>query len=191
MFDGNMTFRDGDEVYCLDMFVHGTTPLLPTFKFWMAEVARDMLRLGVYFDALVVMLQVPGSAAYGWYDDDDDKIPDLLKEWDRETVMDGLAACLDKLGAIHLMKQIPGWDTDERDDPPLEWRHVIDEVSEEKNGLLNLIAACLDKLLTVPGMAEIDKAREFPWWHRVVPPKERESKDDDKEDESKHDDKEP
>ena len=181
MFDDNMQFRDGDEIYSLHLGVRASFPLTSIFKFWMAEVARDMLRLGVYFDALTVMMQVPGAAGYGWYSDNENKIDDLIRESDRETVMDGLAACLDKVGAIHLMKQIPGWFADGRDQPPEPWRQLIQELAEEKHGLLNLIATCLDDLLVDPGMAEIDRAVEVPWWHRTVPDKQRESTNDGKE----------
>ena len=165
MFDSNAQFREGDKLYNLYMDVRASLPPHKMFQFWMAEVARDMLRLGVYFHAMGVMLQVPGAVDCDWYGDEGE-ISDLLSESTPDTVMDVLAACLDSVGAPHLMKQIPGWTSHRRADLPDVWQEFIDKMLKVEHGVLNVIAACLDELMVGPGMAEINQDCEKRWWHR-------------------------
>ncbi len=72
------TIEDGDKLLSLDTDVRGSDRLPMVFQMWTAELARDVLRLGVYFSALGVMLQVPGAAEYEWVCDDDYEDPTLL-----------------------------------------------------------------------------------------------------------------
>ena len=63
-------FRAGKGFWRFDLNVRGTYPLARALDFWMAELARDHLRLGLCFRALAIMLQVPGAAGYEWLGDD-------------------------------------------------------------------------------------------------------------------------
>ena len=38
-----------------------------------------------------------------------------------------------------------------------------------ENGLLCVVAVCLDRLIVDPGMAEIVQIPEQPWWNQNVP----------------------
>ena len=38
-----------------------------------------------------------------------------------------------------------------------------------ENGLLFVVAVCLDRLIVDPGMAEIVQIPEQPWWNQNVP----------------------
>ena len=45
-----------------------------------------------------------------------------------------------------------------------EWKQWLDKEGKTKNGLLNVVAECLDVLVIEPGMAEIKEVTERPWW---------------------------
>lgn len=163
MFDDNM-----------DMDVRGSGAIPKMFQMWMAELSRDMLRLGVYFRALGIMLQIPGAPDYEWFSDadgEDQFETDMLFGSSNEnTLSTVLAKSLERLGAGHLMEQMPDADYDavELSD---EWEAMLDRRERNKNGLLSLVADCLDLLIVEPGMAEIERAGEVSWWHRFVPDK--------------------
>ena len=74
MFDESMHIRDGDELHLLTMLVRDSSRLPLVFEWWMAELARDHLRLGVYFRAAALMLQIPGAAGFDRVDREDDEI---------------------------------------------------------------------------------------------------------------------
>ena len=129
-----------------------------------AEVARDYLRLGVFFRAVGIMLQVPGAARYAWVDDDNETW-DLIKETDDNALINVLAECFDRLGGKQLIEQVPGGDYNE-EELPEEWTDLLNKQAGVKNGLLNVVAECLDALVVRPGMVEINAAVEQPWWLR-------------------------
>ena len=85
------------------------------FHIWMAALSRDMLRLGVYFRSLCIMLQIPGAAEYEWVCDTDGEIEydedPLLQSPDEDTVSTVLEEALDRLGVKHLMAQLPNADS--------------------------------------------------------------------------------
>ena len=163
--------HEGDEMLMLDLTVRGSDRLPMVFQFWLAEVARDHLRLAVYFRAVGIMLQVPGAAAYRCVCEDDgldDESWELARCSSRKTLVDVLAHCLDGLGAGDLIKQVPGGEDypwGERELPD-EWKALVEKSLRIENGLLNLIAGCLDELVVKPGMAEIDQGGQRPWWQR-------------------------
>ena len=164
MFDEHMQIRDGEKLFPLHLLVRGSEPLPMVFQLWMAEVARDHLRLGVYFRAVGIMLQVPGAPEYAWVDDDSETW-DLIKETDENALLNVLAECFARLGVKQLIEQVPGPDYDE-EELPEEWTDLLNKLAGVKNGLLNVVAECLDALVVGPGMAEINGAVEQPWWLR-------------------------
>ena len=71
MFDENAWFMRNGLKHALGLDVFCSSPITKMFQIWMAEVSRDMLRLGVYFRAVGIMLQIPGAAEYeGVWDTD-------------------------------------------------------------------------------------------------------------------------
>ena len=65
---------DSDEENDYWVSVRRTEDLPGMFQFWLAYVARDLLRLGVFFRAAAIMAQLPGAGAYRplGYDDFDE-----------------------------------------------------------------------------------------------------------------------
>ncbi|UCC32294.1 MAG: hypothetical protein JSU86_08430 [Phycisphaerales bacterium] len=168
MFEQYMKIRDGEKVYQLELLVGPSAPLPMVFQFWMAEVARDFLRLGVLFRAVGIMLQIPGAAEYQWYNEDEDKDDQTVKlvsTTDQNALLNVLAQCLDRLGVKHLMEQVPAPDYHE-EELSEEWKEMLDKREKVKNGLLTVVADCLDVLVVYPGRAEIDEVPEEPWWNR-------------------------
>ena len=172
MFDENAyLLRDGLRNF-LSLDVRSAEPMTKMLQIWMAEVSRDMLRLGVYFRALGIMLQIPGAPDYEWFSDADGEdqfeTDDLFNASDENTLSTVLAECLDRLRAAHLMEQLPDADYVgvELDD---EWQAMLDRREQHENGLLSLVADCLDRLIVKPGMAEIVHVPEQPWWNQYVP----------------------
>ena len=149
---------------------------LPTvLQFWMAHVARDLLRLGVFFRAAALMCQIPGGARYRYvpHDDVDDDLPnddEDPRHWvgraDRDTAFSVLAECLRRLGAAGVMKQVPGGEDYEQVELSAEWNEYLDRRAERKHGLLNVVAECLDELIVRPEMDEIDVEPQSTWWQR-------------------------
>ena len=155
--------------------VRSTEDLPTVLQFWMAHVARDLLRLGIYFQAAALMCQIPGGARYRriFHDDVDDNLPKSdedpwywVRRVNRNTAFNVLAECLRRLGAAGVMKQVPAGKDYEPIELSAEWKDYLDRRAELKHGLLNVIAECLDELIVRPGMEEID-AEPYPtWWQR-------------------------
>ena len=172
MFDENAyIMRNGIRDF-LHLDVCSSSPITKMFQIWMAELSRDMLRLGVYFRALGIMLQVPGAADYEWFSDADGENQfdtDMLFNSSTEnTLFTVLAESLERLGVGPLIEQMPDADYEavELDE---EWQEMLDRRERNKNGLLSLVADCLDRLIVEPGMAEIVHVPEQPWWNQCVP----------------------
>ncbi len=167
MLDTQMHFTDGGKLRALTLDVAGSAPPAMVFQYWMAEVARDLLRLGIYFRGMAIMLQVPGAAEYEWLGDDDEP-PELYQAADRNTLLNVLADCLERLGVPHLMQQVPAPDY-EAAELPAAWKRLIARRVKLKNGLLTVVAECLDELVVRPGLAALDAETEQPWWKRWRP----------------------
>lgn len=169
------TFKIDGKLVAFFTDVRSVENLPATLQFWMAYLARDLLRLGVFFRAAALMQQLPGGARYRSvvYDDLDDNAPNededprrWVRHADRCTTFNVLGECLRRLGAAGVMKQIPGGKDYEREELSAEWKEYLDRQAKIKCGLLNVIAECLDELIVRPGMAEID-AEPYPtWWQR-------------------------
>ncbi len=169
------TFKIDGRLVAFFTDVRSAEDLPAALQFWMAYLARDLLRLGVFFRAAALMQQLPGGARYRYviHDDVDDKAPpeeDDPREWvrgaGRETVLNVLAECLRRLGAASVMKQVPGGKDYEREELSAEWKEYLDRQAKIKHGLLNVIGECLDELIVRPGLDEIDAEPEPTWWQR-------------------------
>jgi|GEM_PF-4214806 len=169
MFDQNAYIMREGLQQDLGLHLFSSSPITRMFQIWMAEVSRDMLRLGVYFHALGIMLQIPGAADYEWWSDSDgeneyDEDP-LFLSADEDTVYAVLAEAFERLNVKHLTAQLPDahCETVELDD---EWNEMLDRRQEQENGLLCVVAVCLDRLIVDPGMAEIVQVSPQPWWNQ-------------------------
>jgi len=169
------TFKIDGNLVAFFTAVRSSEDLPSVLQFWMAYVARDLLRLGVFFRAAALMQQLPGGACYRPvpYDDNDDNAPDEDEDpwqWvgraDRDTAFNVLAECLRRLGAAGVMNQIPGGKDYQREELSAEWKEYLDRHGKIKHGLLNVIAQCLDELVVQPGMEEIDAEPCPTWWQR-------------------------
>jgi len=147
-----MDLRDAEGLFHVGLSVRGTDRLLRVLQFWMVQFTREQQTLAVYFRAVAIMLQLPGGARYE-YAKALDALDDL-RGFDRGTVLDLLAAALERLRAGELIEQVPSG----RDH---KCRALSDELAgmlagRDHNGLLNVVAECLDYLIVRAGMAEID-----------------------------------
>lgn len=155
--------------------VSSTTDLTLSLQFWMAYVARDLLRLGVYFRGVGVMCEIPGGARYRplSYDDaNPNGLPEHDSPWywlhgaQRETVLNVLAECLRRLDAPSVMKRVPGARLHRPQKLSDKWMAYLDRHAALEHGLLNVIAQCVDELIVRPAMAKIDALPATTWWQR-------------------------
>jgi hypothetical protein len=166
MFYEHLNVHNGDETHPLGLYVSSSERLPMVFQFWAAELSRDVLRLGVYFRAVAIMLQIPGAAEYEWARDE--QKPDtceLVAASDDNTLHNVLGECLKRLDAEQLTEQLP-IPKYRREKLSADWRAMLDRREEVANGLLSVAAECLDRLIVEPGMREIDTDGEPYWWQR-------------------------
>lgn len=156
---------DGEKLVAFFLSVRACGTPTGAFEFWMAEMARDHLRAGVFFRALAVMLQIPGAAEYR-FTEAHDEMEDQLGELDRDQVLDVLGDCLKRLGRADLITQVPGAEEYKPDPVSDEWEKLLDERTGDRNELLNVIGECLDELIVKPGMAEINDKPQATWWQQ-------------------------
>ncbi len=167
MFEKDVHIRAGEKLLPLHLYVSGSEPLPMVFQFWMAEVARDFLRLGVYFHAVGIMLQIPGAAEYEFLSDELDAFY-LIPKTKPNILLNVLVECLDRLGVKELMEQVPAPDY-YKEELPEAWNTLLDEQAKMKNGLLQVVSERLDEVVVKPGMTEIADGDEPHWWHRWHP----------------------
>lgn len=166
MFDQELQITDGDKRQPMVTELMESQRLPMVFEFWMVELARDMLRLGSYFRAASIMLQIPGAAEYTWADDDeeeDNETFDMIGNAGRNELLNVLADCFKRLGVTDLIKQVPAGDYS-RTELSGKWEELLDRREKLKNGLLSIVAGALDDVVILPRMHEINKAGEQPWW---------------------------
>ena len=166
-------FEAGGRSYQFTANVRGTYPVEQAFEFWMAYVARDLLRLGVFFRAQAIMIQIPGAKDYCFlcHDDLDVKLPpgdddpyELLNEADRGTVLSVLIECLRRLDAVAVLEQIPEAKRIHPKKLSAKWCEYLDREAKYECGLQNVVAECLDELIVRPGFVEIDCGPLPMWW---------------------------
>jgi hypothetical protein len=146
------------------------------FVFWMADEARRMLQLGAFFYGMSILCQIPGAARHKflfWGDDDTPGVPvedDDPRYWvgkdQPHVALDVLAECLRRLGTLHLMQQIPGAAKHQPDPLTQEYCDWLDRHARAQDGLLNLVAYCLDVLILHPAEEEANRLpqRWHDWW---------------------------
>jgi hypothetical protein len=164
MLEEAVEFQIDDKWWRFDLSASGNYPLTRALEFWMAELAHEHLRLGVCFRALTIMLQIPGADEYTW-DAGDVELPPVERA-NRSILTSVLVECLDRLRVKYLIRQLPELDY-KPIDLPEEWQEIIEARAAFKNGLMTLIAQCLDELIVQPGHARIAEFGQQSWWHRM------------------------
>jgi hypothetical protein len=144
-------------------------------QYWMARLARDTLRIGVYLRAVALWYRIPGTGRYRWrsYDDVDDNAPNSDEDparWldgaDRFTLLNVLADCLRRLRAEWVLRDVPGGRKFRAEGLSEEWTAYLDRLAGFENGILSVVAQCLDQLIVYPGMAELHEAPHPTWWQK-------------------------
>lgn len=149
--------REGDQVTQLSDEVRFTDRLTDVFRCRMDQLEAVHRWLAGYFQAVGILLQIPGAADYRYHEyASDDDLWDLIWNPDTKSTLNILAATLERLDAGKLLRQVPGGEGLKRRPLPVEARVRLAE--RDRLGLLNVVADCLDRLLVVPnipGHAEI------------------------------------
>ena len=143
--------REGDQVTQLSDQVRFTDRLTDVFRYRMDQLEAVHRWLAGYFEAVGILLQIPGAADYRHqeYASDDD-LWDLIWNPDAKSTLNVLAATLERLDAGELLRQVPGGEGLKRRPLPVEARVRLAE--RDRLGLLNVVADCLDRLLVVPNI---------------------------------------
>lgn len=166
-------FRDGSGWNQLYTFVTDAENLPSLLQFWMAHVARDLLRLGVYFRAVALLSELPGGTRYQplIYDavdprglDDEDHPRDWLGRVDHKVVLEVLAECLRRMERTDFLKRVPGGADYEPQELPEKWTACLDRHADLNHGLLSVVAACLHELIVEPEWRAIDTGSGGTWW---------------------------
>jgi hypothetical protein len=143
---------------------------LPTvFRRQMEHLETVHRWLAGYLHAVAVLLQIPGGAAYHYADNEvDDELWGLIWSRDPGLTFGVLAAALKQLDAPHVLGQVTGGGDYPRGG--LSRRVRVHLAKRDRNGLLNVVAECLDRLLVVPeleeeaALYEIDPRPRRRWW---------------------------
>ena len=65
-----------------------------------------------------------------------------------------------------MLEQVPGGQALTREVPCPAWKALLDRWEAVENGLLSIVAACLDELIVKAGLTEIEEVDEPHWWQR-------------------------
>jgi hypothetical protein len=107
--------------------------------------------LAGYFQVVAIMLQIPGAPDYRCVEyESDAHLHPLIWNPDTASTLNVLAAALDRLGVSHLLHQIPGGADSAASALPLKAQLRLAE--RDHNGLLSVVADCLDRLLVAPNI---------------------------------------
>ncbi len=163
-----ITWYEEGEVRQIDRLVQFSDRLPGVFRQRMEQLEAVHRWLAGYFQAVAILLQIPGAAEYRCIDDQ------RADFWDHTWTRDGdvtrslLAAALGRLDAASLMDQVPGGSDYRTRRLPHEVHLRL--AALDRNELLNVVAACLDRLLVVPELEDeaelygIDAPPPRWWW---------------------------
>ncbi len=176
---------EGGRRFHADSRIRHTDRLCGVFAVRMRQLEAVHRWLAGFLQAAAIMLQLPGGADYECDEDEDeceDKLDeaarDLIWQADQDTLLSILAECFERLGAAEtLMRQVPGGLDYERCKLPVEFRLTL--AGQDRNGVLNVVAECLDQLLVIPELDEEGKGfydcpepprrRRRSWWRALWP----------------------
>ncbi len=161
--------RDGDKEAYVGAYVRTSYPLAAVFGIVMTALEGEHRRLGVYFDAVTLMLKLPGSSDFE-HEELLDGLEERIASSDEKTLFNVLSQCVRQLLAedrairIHqlqgpderlvrqIIEQVPGGADFRGESLPATLCGRIDQLS--RNGLLNVVAECLDRLMIEPSLGD-------------------------------------
>ena len=177
---------EGEEHFQVGSRVRYSDRLAGAFTARMRQLETTHRWLAGFFQAAAIIIQLPGGADYRCdqdRDDDpgdqaDDPAFDLIWKADHDTLLSILAECFGRLGAEEVMGQVPGGMDYRQRELPVPFRLMLAE--RDGNGLLNVVAECLDRLLVIPALPEEERSlydcaeaprrsRPSSWWRRLSP----------------------
>ncbi len=135
--------------------VHAAGSLPDVFRGRSKQLEEIHQWLGGYLQGVAVMLQLPGGASYEWLPDDADDAEEFIWTTDRDMLFCLLAHALEHLDAKAVMEQVPGGDSYKPRRVPTKFQLKL--VQRDGNGVLNLVAICLDRLMVIPELPEEDR----------------------------------
>lgn len=158
-----IVWRDDGEIRQLGLEVRLSDGLPSVFRRRMKQLEAVQRWLAGYFNAVAILLQIPGAAEYRFDEDERADFGEFIWTRDPRRPLTLLSAALGNLEAKHLMSQAPGG----ANFRPCKLPHEVHLrlAVLDRNGLLNVAADCLDRLLVVP---EVEDLSEL---HGIEPPR--------------------
>ena len=148
-------WKEGERSLQFGQFVHYCDRLPGVFRARMKQLEAIHRWLGSYFEAVGIMLQIPGAAEYAWLSEVEDDAGDFIWEADRDMLFSILGEAFERLDASSLIDQVPGVDAYRPCKLPVELRLMLAE--RDRNGVMNIAAECLDRLMVIPDLGEEER----------------------------------
>ncbi len=145
-------WHEGGEVRQVGRLVQFSDRLPTVFRQRMEQLEAVHRWLAGYFHAVAILLQIPGAAEYRCTEEERTDFWDFIWTHDTDLTLTMLAAALDHLGTKNLIHQVPGGDDYRPGKLPHEVLRRL--AALDRNGLLNVVAECLDRLLVVPQLED-------------------------------------
>ncbi len=170
-----LNWTEGGEHFQIGRRLRYTDRPAGVFAARMRQLEAVQRWLAGYFQAAAILLQLPGGADYVCVepegDDEHDPGWDPIDWADLDALLSVLAACFERLEAeAGLIRQLPGGADFRPRALPMDLRLWLAE--QDDNGVLNLVAECLDRLLVIPRLGEEERRlyecpgepRRRRWW---------------------------
>ncbi len=159
---------EGERHYQVGRRVRYSDRLPGVFRCRMEQLEAVHRWLAAYFHAVAILLQIPGAAEYRWTEDERTDFWDFIWTNDTHLTRTLLATALGNLDAKELMREVPGGERYRSRKLPNEVHLRLAALG--RNGLLNVVAECLDRLLVVPELKDeaelygMDAPPRRWWW---------------------------
>ena len=180
-----VNWSEGEEHFQVGSRVRYSDRLAGVFGARMRQLETTHRWLAGFFQAAAIIIQLPGGADYRCDQDGDDdpgngaEDPawELIWKADRDTLLSILAECFGRLEAEEVMGQVPGGMDYRQRELPVSFRLMLAE--RDGNGVLGVVAECLDRLLVIPQLPEEERRlydcpepprrRRRSWWKALAP----------------------
>ncbi|MCG8405531.1 MAG: hypothetical protein MI923_10075 [Phycisphaerales bacterium] len=179
---GPVNWREDGRHFQVGLRLRYSDRLAGVFAVRMRQLETVHHWLAAFFQATAVMLQIPGGADYQFTGEEDENDPldeaasEFIWNADRDTLLSILAVCFERLGADEeLLAQVPGGGNYETTELPTDFQLRLAGLDD--NGLLNVAAEVLDRLIVIPALDEKERsvyenpepaARRRRWWQKLV-----------------------
>ncbi len=145
-------WREDDAVRQVDRLVRFSDRLPTVFRQRMEQLEAVHRWLAGYFQAVAILLQIPGAAEYRWTEDERTDFWDFIWTSDTHLTRTLLATALGNLDAKELICEVPGGEDYRSRRLPHDVHLRLALL--DRNELLNVVAECLDRLLVVPELED-------------------------------------